>query len=75
MITNGVEDPEEIMRAKIQSQVDTFVAKAELSFSEIKNNFNTASDAAKSTDDLDKALNIASNTSNNVISGIVKSME
>lgn len=56
MTTNGVEDPEQIMIAKIQSQVDTFVTKAELALSEIKNNFNASADAAKSADELDKAL-------------------
>lgn len=58
-ITAGTDDPEVIMRAKIDSIVSKYVMGGEMAMAKIKEAFNKAASAAQNSDDLDAALQTA----------------
>jgi len=58
-VTQGTDDPEVIMRAKLDALVSKYVVGGELAMSKIKDRFNKASEAAQTLGDLDAALMFA----------------
>jgi len=57
--TEGTDDPEVIMRAKLDSLVSRYVMGGELAMSKIKDAFNKAAESAQTAADLDGALQAA----------------
>ena len=69
-ITAGTDDPEVIMRAKLDSLVSKYVMGGEMAMAKIKEQFNKAAAAAQNADDLQAALMNASNDANAKLSQI-----
>jgi hypothetical protein len=73
--TAGSEDPEVIMRAKVDSVVSKYVMRGEIAMSKIKDTFNKAAQGAQNTDDVDKAMFAAKDASEAADKDIAKALE
>jgi hypothetical protein len=74
-ITQGTDDPEVVLRAKLDSLVSQFVARGELAVSEIKSAYNDAAGKAKTQQALDAALGTAAQAADTRLGQIGRAMQ